>query len=570
MHDGAKRRSGQNVLFVLALTLSCILAGASYAGSPDAVVRVTVTPAAEGVRLRYDLPRLRAKFQFDPHEPRSAAALMQLETSGLTLKDGVVSGASPFKSFSVMVRPDTRRLDATYPVLARVGANGLLLFTPPLSQDPSLGGTRFRFDLPPNATAIDGAGANGFVFLGPSSYAVDYGSLTLVAPPDTPVRLRARIRDQTVALLSFYARELGRPAPRPPVLVIAYDAGSTNPGFVGDVTPNGMVLLQLTAATTEADVGGGSFLSRFVAHEVFHLWNGGSYHDRKGLNGNWLREGSAEYASWLAAEALWPEGQSLEERITQQLPPCMATLRSDALIELSDQRAQTSRYSCGSVAHWLADVAVRGAGGGGVLKVWARLLADERGYDVEDFMTAMKPYNGRAGLLDSILRGSGRNRWPGVFAALRKSGVYVDIVPPSNDALRSTTVHAILRQVCKGEGLGFETMGLTEPPTAVVLRADPMSEGHQLKCGVLAGDPHLLTVNSRSALGDWAPIFQDVTAACANRGEIVLALRRGSVEETVPIRCDGASLKPRTEYRVRNALPPVPGAPSQERSVSNR
>ena len=550
------RRAARGLVGLL-LGLLCACAGLPTPEPAPSSTQVTVTRADDGLRLDYRLERSQTRFRFNPEEHLSAAAAIEVSTPGLALTEGAIVGPAPFDAFTLLVRPDARRVDATYPVLARVGQSGLLLYTPVLAGDAQAGGTRFDFAPVVGATRLPASAGEGFVFVGPSAYAAELGALTLVTPPDVPPPLRAVAATRAEALLEFYARRLGRPALRLPLLVVDYDPRREAAGFVGDVTPNGVVLLQLSAALDGQPGGSTPFLSRFLAHEFFHLWNAPTYRDLEGVNGQWLREGSAEYAGWLAAEALWPEGQSLEERITSVLSPCMVTLGEDALAALDGQRAQTTRYSCGAIAQWLADVAMRRSGRGDLLDAWARLLAQPGGYDVHSFESAIHRAHGYAGPLDLMLRGEGSDRWPRIFGMLRIMGVHVDEVSPGVGELRAAALHTVLREACTGGTAGFETTGLAEPPVAVILRTEPMGDDPvRAECGGLAGDPQLFAVNGRDARGDWAPILRDVTAACEARGEIALTLRRGTADSTVRVRCTRPALAPRTEYRVRGALPP--------------
>jgi hypothetical protein len=395
------------------------------------------------------------------------------------------------------------------------------------------------------------------VFLGPNSYVAEHGALTFVSPPELPVPVVDALAGRATALLDFYTERLRRSPMRDPVVVISYDERSAAGGFVGDVTPNGVILLQLTAAVTDSQVD--SWASRFLGHELFHLWNGSPYRDIIDVNGHWLREGSAEYLSWLAAGALWPAGTSLEERLEAQLAPCMATLGQDPLLGLQDQRSQTTRYSCGALAQWLADIALRSAGRGNVFDLWAALLAAEDGYDVHAFERAV---DGRAAFraapLRLLLRGRGGERWQQIFAALRGIGVEVDEIAPTVGGRREAALHTLLREVCTGDTAGFETIGLSEPPAAVILRTEPMgTEAADPSCGNLSGDPHLIEVNGHDALGDWVAILEEVTDACETRDEVVMKLRRENLTYNVPVRCTRAARVPRVGYRIRNALPPA-------------
>ncbi len=553
--------------FVLLLALSLSAPFESSAKVPQRnLTEVTISRSGDGLLLHYRFARSNMEFRFDPHTPVAGRSSVHVVTSGLVLKDGVIAGSRPFLSFSLLVRPDVQRLDATYPLLTRVGAEGLLLYAPGLSQDKERGITRWKLALPRGFGSTPGWSADGFIFMGPASYVEKQEGLALVASPETDPALRARIRQQAKAFMGFYSDKLGRAPPKRAVVVIDHDKTGARQGFIGDVTSNGVVLLQLTRDMGGSGDAQSSMLSRFLGHELFHLWNGGKYRDIQNVNGEWLREGAAEYASWLAGAALTQEQGILEEQITKQLEPCMTTLGDDALVRLQDQRAQTSRYSCGAIAHWLADVGVRASGGESVLATWAKLLARPNGYNVRDFERALPANGKRTDPLVSLLHGGGRDRWTEIFTLLDRMGVRVVTVAPGNEALRAAALHTLLRQDCTGDGIGYETIGLSEPPKAVVLRTEPMHPDHKIKCALLSGDPHLLSVNGFSTLGDWTRIFQDVTSACSANSEVIVALRRAQENDVVRIRCNRPALVPPPVYRVLKALPgPTPAAITTER-----
>lgn len=521
------------------------------------MIELRVQSGEGGVRLDYRLPAAVNSFRFEPDEHIPRAADIRLLTPGLRMVGGKIDGTEPFTEFSLAVRPDRGRQDATYPALAAVGAEGQLLYLPLFAPDPEDGILRVRFDVSDSAAVVRGSGDDGFAFLGPRSYVSESNGLTIIEPPELPAEMGSDIRGRADAILDYYKTRLGRSGGTRPVLVVDYDKAEDAAGFVGDVTPNGVVLVQLSPAVDRLPGGKETIISRFLAHEFFHLWNSPPYRETPGINGHWLREGAAEYASWLAAAALFPGQEQLEERITAQLGPCIATLADEALVALADQRSQTSRYSCGSIASWLTDVALRQTGNETFFTLWRSLLASEGGYDVASYEAMVAGRTGRAAEpLRSLLRGGDPGRWPKIFELLRSAGVNVEEVAPASPALRSAALQTLLRETCSADTVGFETLGLTEPPHSIILRTEPMGDDTTpTACGALAGDPELLAVNGRSSLGDWREISREINHACERRETVALKIRRGRVVETVVVRCTARALAPPTQYRVRRALP---------------
>ena len=438
-----------------------------------------------------------------------------------------------------------------------MGPEGHLLYLPLFVPEAEGGNVRVLVDVRAGAAAVGGTDRDGFLFLGPRSYVSEADGLTLVTADSLPAEIATDVRRRATAVLGYYMAQLGRSSRAHPALVVTYDVGENGAGFVGDVTPNGVVLVQLSPRVNNLPGGRDVIVSRFLAHEFFHLWNSPLYRETAGVNGHWLREGSAEYGSWLAAAALFHGQEPLEERITTQLGPCLATLGDDALVELEDQRSQTSRYSCGSIASWLTDVALRHAGGGDFFTLWQALLAGEEGYDVRSYEAAVAERAGAAAEpLRLLLRGRGPGRWTEIFEKLGRMGVVVEEVPATSPALRGAALQTLLRETCSADTVGFETIGLAEPPQSIILRTEPMgNDTTPTECGVLAGDPELLAVNGRSSLGDWRDISREVNLACTRRETVRLTLRRERGVETVEVRCTAPALAPATQYRVRRALP---------------
>src|SRR5262249_22485807 len=156
----------------------------------------------------------------------------------------------------------------------------------------------------------------GFLYVGPASDIHTGHGLTFVAPSDAPEALSEWTQAQAQRLVAYYAERLGRQPASSPTVMLSFKRASV-PDFAGDVTPHGMMLLQIAAASAEAAAAQGPDAFHLLAHEFFHLWN---YHiddPSGGDNALWIHEGSADYAAALATRALHPELDYLDLAITQ-------------------------------------------------------------------------------------------------------------------------------------------------------------------------------------------------------------------------------------------------------------
>ena len=161
-----------------------------------------------------------------------------------------------------------------------------------------------------------------------------------------------------------------------------------------------------------------------VFHEAFHFWNGelAVSHDA-----NWLREGSAEYASLLLQfESGRLNAAEFTARLSGSLAECRKTLRGEPLNGPAGQDGQAP-YACGTFIQWLAERAAPASRQGRrpFFAIWRQIVADARGrdghlYTLDDFRRIAhlsdkaSPF-GRA--VQLILYGKGTGRWDEIAAA---------------------------------------------------------------------------------------------------------------------------------------------------------
>src|SRR5205085_3785452 len=135
---GALRRERRLTLVRtwLALLAAWLLPVAAHA----APVRMTMAPAAGGIRITYDLPAPVREFAIRPAGRSGPARVAHLTAAepGLTYSRGRIAAAAPFRRFTLIITPDDAEVDSIYPLLSRVEGRGFVLYAPYVTPDGPL------------------------------------------------------------------------------------------------------------------------------------------------------------------------------------------------------------------------------------------------------------------------------------------------------------------------------------------------------------------------------------------------------------------------------------------------
>lgn len=514
------------------LALIALSALAGEASADPAVL--TVTPTAEGVRVEYRLDAPTDRFVFET--PLSAEARATPIEPGLNFTREAVMASAPVSAFSLDLRPDRVRVDATYPVLTRVG-EGWMIHLASLQGEGEPGEVVIAPG--PGWAVVAGPGEqpmDGFIYLGPAVPEAGQGVRAIIDPA-VPAWLA---EDAAAALESsnaFYARGLAIPAPGQPVLIVGALPAEDRAAFVGDVTPNQVINLQFAprALPSEREPRIGDMVVPFVAHETFHVWQGDGFRDAPGVNGRWLTEGAAEYFSLLAQADQSPAAAERSRAVlARRLGACLAVMdkHPQGLVALTGAEAQATRYDCGTVSQWLADLQTRNEGG--LFGVWRGLLARPDGYGVADFRTAIAGHPSAA--QDALLDGDPDIRGV-VIAGLGALGAQVDAADPGADAWAAAALWPLLQSHCSGQ------MGImTENGRYTLDTSD--------RCGPLAGGHEAVSIDGHrfDAAGEAA--YRAVETACAAAGTVAVGLIDGGVVREALTRCTRPAAPPAAAYRV--------------------
>ncbi|HZV84780.1 MAG TPA: hypothetical protein VFF48_07320 [Brevundimonas sp.] len=473
-------------LLSAALALAVLSASQAAAQEPAAAVAIT-TP--QGLRVAYRLPAPVRSVSFADRAINRE--MWSPSTPGLTLSDGVISGAQPFDAFDLDIAADTAERDRVYMALSRIG-DGVVVYGPGLKLEGH--DLDLVLQTAEGQTALpDTTPEDGYAYLGSTRQVAGDARAAVAVGAGTPPELAGPLRDGFFDAMTFYGRGLARALPSPPALLISVD-GPGPAQFRGDVTDTGVTSLRFHG---EAWRTGMEQVATFVWHEAFHLWNGKGARDAE--TAPWLHEGGADYAALVGAVS---SGALSEEqgrgRLARWLNGCRTALGRRAF-DPARLRTGAAPYDCGALVQWLADLELRAAGRGDVMTLWRALLdAESRsgGYGVDQFRALLAPDSAALVLFDA----PGPERWTAAEAQLSRLGVTLENRPGDEDLMAAALFHVAGRN-CRGS-YGFNN----NPGELKLDGAD---------CGVLSGQPVIVSVEDLPPQTEGRAMFAAVQARCA-------------------------------------------------------
>lgn len=516
------------------LLLSC-LAGPALADP----VSLRLQPSAGGIRAEYRFAEPTSRLVFEtPLSPEARATAIE---AGVTVSPDGVTSDHPLTAFSLLFSPDRVRVDATYPVVSRLG-QGWMVHVPSLLGEGGVANSEVEIDPGPGWVVIAGPGGqptDGFVYIGPDETAPSAGPRTVVDGA-IPGWLAEDARVALEASDAFFAKGLGVPAPGRPVLLIGTLPAEDRANYVGDVTPNGVINLQFATRLLppERDSRFTDMVLPFVAHETFHVWQGDRYRELEGVNGRWLTEGSAEYFSLLALASRSPEAAAQSRQtLARRLGACLSAMdeRPQGLLRLQGRDAELTRYDCGTVSQWMTDLRFRSDGG--LFAVWHRLLTLPEGFGVRDFRAVLADQRSGPEVGHTVLLDGGDDIRGAVLQALEELGGTVTVADPGSAAWADASLWPLLESNCSGQ------RGIRTEDQRVFLDSGA-------RCGALSGDLEAVSVAGHRFDTGGAAAFHAVEAACTARSAAVVGLMDGGVLREVSVPCSHAAVAPPTAYEI--------------------
>lgn len=514
---------------------SLIIAVAACCTSSGALAQqhILIKPEAERVIVEYQFDTPTAGFTFNiPPQPEAQLSSAEVDVA---VSAAGVSAPTPRDHFALILTPDRRRTDATYPVLTRLG-DGWMIYLPALLARPPAelagGGLAVSQGWTLQAGPADDQ-LDGFIYLSATEGLESNDGV--ISDPSMPSWLVEDVHSAVKVSNDYYGARLKLASPVAPVVLISPLPREDRSFYVGDVTPNGIINLQfaLKAIPPERDLRFTDMVQPFVAHEVFHIWQGGKLRTIDGVNERWLNEGAAEYFSLVAQTSISPEAAMRSRKIMAgRLASCISKIENDktGLLALSGPAAERTRYDCGAVVQWLLDI--ENTDSDGAWGVWRGLLTAQTGYSVADFIAAADADSSIG--LTSLLR-SGQDVRATTLSALQG---HADEVDPAPSSWASAAFWPLLESNCKGSK-GIMT---TDDGQSILDTGD--------RCGALSGDPEVLGIGEHMFADAGGQAYGVVAAACASGDELKVVLKVNGEIRQADVRCTRLASPPAPNYQV--------------------
>lgn len=516
------------------------------AAAGNGTVGVVIAPADDAVEVVYTLPAPATSLALRLADGPTPAAEVRVREEGLTFRDGRITGTAPFTRATLTVTADRGERDGVYPLARPVAGRGWVLYAPYLlprghSVRVSVR-SRGRAAVPLSEPAL-----NGYIVVGASPER--HRGFRLLAGAGISPASRDTVLDRTAQLLAFYRARLGRAPDQEPTIILTRQdllPGMSRSLLRGDVSANGVVFLRTYVGGPET--GEPPSLAQytgFLAHELFHLWNRSG--DPARQNG-WLAEGGAEYAGWVAAATLWPAEFRLEQRLGSALLTCMMYLGPQSISSLDEDQSRGVRYPCGAVIQWVADAGTRAQSAGlDVFAIWRDLLSRRRSsgsYTLDDFRNALSRHAPNAApVVESLLNGTGNERWEALAASLNGFGAQLRVNPPTAFSLRLAAAKSLVLSACREiHGVGEDMRGLfVQAPQA---------------CAAFGDSAVIEQAGGASPTQDPAGFYRAVRESCGQGTSIAVTVNGQRGRRTENVRCDVDVIPPPPEIEVIRALPP--------------
>lgn len=531
-------------LLIALASVAVWLTGWGFAAASPGPVRINIKATPEGLSVTYALPVAVTSMPLQLSPDALPAFNIRPQAQTLALVKGELRSETPFRQVTLIVSPDRREVDSVYPMMQKLSRNGAIFYAPYLL--PAAASREVRLSVEGERRILKRKDITGYLLVGAEP--VRRNGFRSVVAGGAPPWVGETVVQRTGQILAFYRDHMGTAPEREPLVVVAFTQAADAPSggsFRGDVTSNGVVFLRVRSkAAPVADTRLIGLFTGFLGHELFHLWNRSGDADSANW---WLHEGGAEYASWLAASALWPAETPLETRLDAALRTCAMYLGGRPLASLTDPESRSVRYPCGAVVQWLVDVGARADGKGrDVFGVWARLTAvrNARGSygpaDLQETIGKLAP--GAAPLVEAMLHGGGPDRWSAIPQALNAMGAQVSIGKPPAFLLRLTAAQALVQSACG------EVHGVGDGPDGLFVQAPEA-------CRVFGAESVLASVDGVAPMANPARFHEILRKRCGTGAKVAVVIGSGSAQRTETVKCTVPVDQPPPELRVMRALP---------------
>lgn len=263
------------------------------------------------------------------------------------------------------------------------------------------------------------------------------------------------------------------------------------------------------------DVRSAQTISKFVAHEVVHLWLGGTFHQAGELSYAWFHEGAAEYLSHsLVTDQAIPVTKEALEEAGRRLNSCLQSLGGRGLNQVARHRG-SAPYDCGFTLQWLVDVHDRAVWDKSIWTRWREYLTSRPSREIswDGFLSWHTQSQTLHTLLESLFLPV---PYPERVEALRDRltpfGLGIESSPWGNSrTVRRQVLFHLLGEVCASGDIGFK------------LHEESVELDTGNRCGALSGNPRVRRLDGYDLLNAVEALHRHTSETCRKGGTLTFA-----------------------------------------------
>lgn len=340
--------------------------------------------------------------------------------------------------------------------------------------------------------------------------------LTVIDTGTTPEWIRKLAISEMLRFARVFAQGFQIDLPTPTLYLHA----DLNPGqrsrYRGEAAWRHIIFLRfLGDAWTKFDDLAADRISKFVAHEVVHLWLGRRFYQASEARNAWFHEGAAEYLSLTAQENLVdPSSGAALDVASERLTSCLRALNDKSL---SDQEADrgSAPYDCGYALQWLLSLHDQRVHERSIWERWRGYLASRPNREIswDGFLAWGASENSNRALVSPLFASM---RFDQRVRALRTRLADLDLrvaTPRLDDprTIRRLVLFHLLDQTCIEGSIRF-----TIHDDGVELHTDD-------RCGALSGNPRVRSLEGYDLLSPTKELHDHISDICLEKGDVTFA-----------------------------------------------
>ena len=353
--------------------------------------------------------------------------------------------------------------------------------------------------------------------------------LTVIDTGATPKWIRELAISEVVRFGKIFAQGFQVNLPSPTLYLHADLNPNQRSRYRGEAAWRQIIFLRfLGDAWSEFDEAAADRISKFVAHEVLHLWLGRSFYQVDESRNAWFHEGAAEYLSLTAQENLMhPTSQPALDETSERLTSCLRTLGDRSLGNREAARG-SAPYDCGYTLQWLVDLHDRKVHDRSIWERWRGYLASRPNREIswDGFLAWGAAEEVTPVLVSPLFESMSFDARVGALRA-RLIDLDLHIATPILDnprTIRRLVLFHLLGQTCSEGNIRF------------TIHEDSLELHTDDRCGALSGNPRVRSLDAYDLLSPSDDLHTHLSSVCFEKGSVRFAGPAG--RHVASVSCD--------------------------------